>query len=334
MRVSFTEMHRTLTRVLIQFDFTEERASQCARFFAEASRDGVYSHGLNRFPRFLEYIRKGYVDVHASPERTAAFGVMEQWDGNLGPGNLNASFCMERAIRIAQDYGMGLVALRNTNHWMRGGAYGWQAADAGFMGICFTNTQPNMPAWGAKTATLGNNPLIIAIPREKGHIVLDTAMTQFSFGKIEAYRREGKLLPMPGGFDTKGELTRDPGEIEKSWRALPFGFWKGSGLSLVLDLMATALSGGLGTTRIGQQGDDEFGLSQIFMAVDPMSLGEKESYNELLAVTLNALHHAEPAREGDQIYYPGERTIQTRREHLENGIPVDEKYWNEILESL
>ena len=128
----------------------------------------MYSHGLNRFPRYITYIQKGYIDVHAEPVITSGTGIMEQYDGQLGPGNLNAWQCMDRCISLAKSNGMGLVALRNTNHWMRGGAYGWQAADQGMMGICFTNTQPNMPPWGAKAPTLGNNPLIIALPSKGG----------------------------------------------------------------------------------------------------------------------------------------------------------------------
>ncbi|MEZ4830023.1 MAG: 3-dehydro-L-gulonate 2-dehydrogenase [Bacteroidia bacterium] len=326
-RIPFSRIHEELKRVLLSFDFEPEKADVCARLFAEASRDGVYSHGLNRFPRFIEYIRKGYVNVNASPEKIAGIGVIEQWDGNLGPGNLNARFCMSRATEMAQAYGMGLVALRNTNHWMRGGAYGWQAAESGFIGICFTNTQPNMPPWGAKNAVLGNNPLIIALPGQHFPVVLDTAMTQFSFGKIEATRRQGKLLPVPGGFDTKGELTVDPGEIEKSWRALPFGFWKGSGLSLVLDLMASSLSGGMCTVQVGEQGSDEYGLSQIFMAINPLAVGNHVHYQEVLEKTLMAIKDAEPAKEGEEVFYPGERTILTRKDNMENGVPVDEEIW-------
>ena len=299
LRIPFMQMHQELKRILLSHDFTPARADLSARLFTEASRDGVYSHGLNRFPRYITYIQKGYIDVHAEPIKTAEIGMMEQYDGQLGPGNLNAWQSMNRCTELAKAHGMGLVALRNTNHWMRGGAYGWQAADQGLIGICFTNTQPNMPPWGAKEPTLGNNPLIIALPRKRGNIVLDTAMTQFSFGKMGTYKRAGKMLPIDGGYDTQGNLTRDPAEILKTWRPLPFGFWKGSGLSLVLDLMASALAGGLSTTQIGEQGPDEYGLSQLFLAIDPFVLGNEAHYEEMVRATLDALHHAEPAKAGE-----------------------------------
>ena len=329
-RISYLEIHQELVRVLRKLGFNSEKADLCARLFAEASRDGVYSHGLNRFPRFVEYIQKGYVKIDQEAIPVKQMGALEQWDGQLGPGNLNAWTCMNRAITLAKNHGIGLVALRNTNHWMRGGAYGWQAATAGMIGLCWTNTIPNMPAWGAKQPVLGNNPLIIGFPKEEGHIVLDTAMTQFSFGKIESYRRAEKLLPVAGGFDTDGEITRDPAEIEKSGRALPFGFWKGSGLSLLLDLLASSLSEGLSTTQIGQQCEDEYGLSQVFIAIDGVSLGSSHHYEKMLADTLHAMDTAEPATPGERSYYPGERTLRTRKENERLGIPVDQAYWAEI----
>src|SRR5699024_5759748 len=112
------------------------------------------------------------------------------------------------------------------------------------------------PAWGGKDRRIGNNPLIMAIPRKEGHIVADIAMSQFSYGKIEEYKFKNQDLPVPGGYDTKGDISHDPVEIEKTWRVLPIGFWKGSGLSIVLDLIASVLSGGNSTYEIGKLKDE------------------------------------------------------------------------------
>src|ERR1700674_2717218 len=131
---------------------------------------------------------------------------------------------MDRANALSREQGMGCVALANTNHWMRGGTYGWQAAEAGVIGICWTNTLPNLPAWGAATPRLGNNPLVIAVPRGRNagaHVVLDMAMSQFSYGALASYRMRGESLPVPGGFDAEGLLTRDPAAIAASRRPLP-----------------------------------------------------------------------------------------------------------------
>src|ERR1044072_6450852 len=131
MRVSFEELQQTLRRALLKVGFEQERAELSARLFAETDRDGVYTHGLNRFPRFLEMIGKGMVDVSASALCVEAHGALERWDRHSGAGNLNAYESMARAVELSRQYGVGCVALKNTNHWMRGGSYGWQAADAG-----------------------------------------------------------------------------------------------------------------------------------------------------------------------------------------------------------
>lgn len=74
---------------------------------------------------------------------------------------------MDRAIELASDHGIGTVALRNANHWMRGGSYGWQAAEKGYIGICWTNSIAVMPPWGSKECRIGTNPLIVAIPHRQ-----------------------------------------------------------------------------------------------------------------------------------------------------------------------
>src|SRR5262245_42894268 len=227
-----------------------ERAALSAPLVADASRDGVASHGLNLFPRLVAMARAGLVDVHARPEPIVRAGAMERWDGRRGPGNLNAHASMERALQLSREHGVGCVALANTNHWMRGGAYGWQAAEAGAIALCWTNTLPNLPPWGASEARIGNNPLVVAVPRAAGHVVLDMALSQFSYGALAAHRMRGELLPVAGGFDANGTLTSDPAAIEQSRRPLPIGFWKGSGLSIVLDLIAATLSGGLATHQV------------------------------------------------------------------------------------
>jgi 3-dehydro-L-gulonate 2-dehydrogenase len=325
-RVSFDELRQTLRRALLKVGFEQGRAEVCARLFAETDRDGVYTHGLNRFPRFLEMIGKGTVDVAASPARVEARGALERWDGRSGPGNLNAHDSMMRALELSRQHGLGCVALRNTNHWMRGGSYGWQAADAGALAFCWTNTLPNLPPWGGVRPLLGNNPLVIAVPRPAGHVVLDMAMSQFSYGALAAYRSRGETLPVDGGFDTEGRLTKDPGAVEESGRALPVGFWKGSGLALLLDMAAALLSGGLATHQIPPDPLEETRLSQVFLAFDLAALGGAASAARLADDIVEGLH----AGEGEGVRYPGERTLQIRRENMEKGIPVEPAVWEMV----
>ena len=90
MRIPYNELLSVLLKILVNLGFEEHRARLCAELFADASRDGVYSHGLNRFPQFVRMIKSGIVVVNAEPQLVAAFGALERWDGNSGPGNLSA----------------------------------------------------------------------------------------------------------------------------------------------------------------------------------------------------------------------------------------------------
>ena len=318
-RVSYQELYDALCGALSATAIDPGRAALCARLIADTTRDGVYSHGLSMFPRLLTMIASGIVDPTARPIRTASHGAIERWDGGRGVGNLNAYACMDAAIGLARSHGIGCVALANTNHWMRGGTYGWQAADAGVIAVCWTNTLPNLPPWGADEPLIGNNPLVIAVPRPgtDAHVVLDMAMSQFSYGALASYRRRGELLPVVGGFDGSGELTRDPAAIERSRRPLPIGFWKGSGLSIVLDLMAALLANGRATHEIQTNPEQETGLSQTFIAIDVNSM---TGVSDAARIANKVVEHL-GAR------YPGERTLETRRRNLSEGIPVEASDW-------
>jgi len=326
-RVPYQEICDALSQVLSKLGFSPERARLCAQLVADTSRDGVYSHGLDRFPRFVRGIRKGLVDVHATPKLVSSHGVLERWNGNRGAGNLNAWECMARAIALSRQHGMGCVALANTNHWMRGGTYGWQAAEAGVFGMCWTNTMPNLPPWGARDASVGNNPLVIAVPRRKGHVILDMAMSQFSYGALASYRTRGEALPVDGGFDSQGGLTRDPAAIELSARPLPIGYWKGSGLALMLDLMAGLLSGGLFTHQVVADPEEETRLSQVFLAFDLSSISDSTAAADLAN---QVIEHFQSSQTGEPVRYPGQQVLETRKENMARGIPVQPSIWREI----
>jgi 3-dehydro-L-gulonate 2-dehydrogenase len=234
MRIPYQELYEGLLRVLLKAGFETERARVCAGLFTDASRDGVYSHGLNRFPRFMEMIRR-----------------------------------------------------------------------------------------------IGNNPLVIAVPHSDGHIVLDMAMSQFSYGTLESYRMRSEQLPVFGGFDLQGELTRDASAIEASARPLPIGYWKGSGLALMLDLLAALLSGGNATHQIAADSFQETGLSQVFLAFDLPLVDKEEEREQLMNQIIEYVQSANPST-GERVRYPGERTLEIRKENLEKGIPVEPQVWQQV----
>ena len=331
MRVKYDVMKAKLMGILVEKGVDLAIAEEAAIIFTDSSCDGVESHGLNRFPVVLDYIDKGYINVKAKPEIMMSLGAIEVVDGHDGLGPINATFCMERAIQLAKSHGIGCVSIRNNNHWMRGATYGLQATKAGVIGICFTNTCPNMPAWGAKDSRLGNNPLIIGIPYGEKSVVLDMAMSQFSYGKMDHLATNNKSLPVYGGYDTNGKLSSQPKDILESGRVLPIGFWKGSGLSLILDLLATILSAGDSTKDIGER-PSEIGISQVFIAIDPLKTNSAETIKAKVEETLNFVKGSEPISKDQEIYYPSEQSAKRRQENLIKGIPVNEKIWNSLLD--
>jgi 3-dehydro-L-gulonate 2-dehydrogenase len=329
--ISSKEMSEVLHKLFVKYKFTDEKATLLANVFTESTLVGVNSHGINRVPLFIDYVKKGVIKIDSEAKKIASFGSIERWDGNLGPGIINATKCTKRAVELAKQYGMGLVALRNTNHWMRAGTYGKQAADAGCISILFTNTQPNMPPWGGKDSRIGNNPLVISIPRDQGHIILDMAMSQFAFGKINDYKLKGKKLPFSGGWDDKNELSNDPEKILQNERGLPIGYWKGSALSIVLDMLATLLSAGNSTYKIGLN-EFETAVSQVYLCIYPEIFNDKNLQEKLMDEIIGYTHDVEPMQPGSKTYYPGERSAQTRVKNQKEGIPVSESIWEKILE--
>jgi 3-dehydro-L-gulonate 2-dehydrogenase len=328
-RVSYDKLKSEFFRILSSVGFSEPKAEKCAEIFTMNSVDGVNSHGINRFPRFVKNTLEGFVKPEAVPSLVHSIGSLEQWDGNLAPGPLNATFATDRAMKLAGENGIGLVALANTNHWMRGGTYGWQAAKKGFVLICWTNTCRNMPAWGATDPRIGNNPFVIAVPYRDEAIVLDFAMSQYSYGKMEVLKNKGNKLQYPGGFNKQGKITNDPQEILESWRVLPIGYWKGAGLSLLLDILAAILSGGLATHQI-QSCSSEYSVSQIFIAIDIKMLKNFPVIDNSINQIIEDLHKSNPEDPAVKIRYPGESVLKTRNENLENGIPVSKDAWEKL----
>lgn len=331
MRIPFEEMKAEIKRAMKKAGLSDVQADICAQVHTESSRDGVFSHGLNRVPRFIDFVNKGWVDINATPTLVKGFGCMENYDGNMGIGILNAKFAMNRTMELAKNHGIGVVTLKNTTHWMRGGTYAWDAAYNGYLSICWTNTESVMPAWGSKVQCIGNNPFSMGIPRKEGHIVLDMAMSQYSYGKLQVTSLNGEQLPYDCGFDKDGNLTTDPNAVLETRRILPTGYWKGSGLAIALDMAAAVLSNGLATSEIDKvKKGSGGGSSQIFIAISPYVFGTEEEISNILESTINHLGAAEPIKEGGKVYYPGQRTIQTREDSIKNGVFADVTVWKEV----
>jgi 3-dehydro-L-gulonate 2-dehydrogenase len=324
-----SEMKTVFEQKLLKYGISPAKAAHCAEIFTDNTVDGISTHGVNRFPRFINYIEKGYVQKDAEPSAVSAFGGMEQWNGNLGPGPLNAVKATDRAMELAQKHGIGCVALANTNHWMRGGYYGWQAAKKGFVFIGWTNTLGIMPAWKALDSRLGNNPLVMGLPFNDEAIVLDMAFSQYSYGAMEFTVLKKEQLSVEGGFDREGNLTKDPAAILESRRPLSIGYWKGAGLSFLLDVLATILSAGFSVSEISKN-KAEYGLSQVFICIDLSKLSNQSAIASTIQNIIDDYKQSVPDGKS-KIVYPGEGVLQKRKKNKEEGVEILQTVWEEVL---
>ena len=328
-RISFEEMLTILEKLFLEYRFPGARARLCAERITENSFDGIISHGVFMVPWLIEQVANGSIDPFVEPKRIGSVGVIEQWDGGGGLGIYNAVRATDRALEIAAEFGMGCLALKNTNHWFRAGSYGWQATRNGAGLIAWTNTVSNMPAWGAAAKSVGNNPLVVAVPHPDTPIVLDISMSQFALGKLKLHAQRNAGLSVPGGYTADGKLSSNPKEILESGRILPIGFWKGSGLALVLDAMAALLSGGLATAQLDAQGE-EHNVSQVFIAFRITEFDQPTAGRRVEEI-LQHLHAARPVDPQEGIRHPGQRVLELREKNRREGLLLDEEIWEKVL---
>ncbi|MGD1278427.1 MAG: Ldh family oxidoreductase [Tepidisphaeraceae bacterium] len=314
-----------LTELLAREGVSPPRAHRLAELYTQASADGVYSHGVHFVPGLLRSLRAGQIpDTQSDPRLIASFGALQRYDGNAGLGALNAEFCIDRAMALAEAHGIGCVALRNTRHWGRPGNYGWRAAEKGYLAICWTNTPPNMPAWGGSADAVGNNPLVLTAPGESGeHLVLDMALSQFSFGRLKTHRAEHQPLPVVGGIDASGNPTTDAAAILDGGHPWPIGFWKGSGLAILLDAFAAILSDGLDSASL-KPGPGDPGVSQVYLAFAPAHLHGRPAAQRTGEI-LRQLAISSP-----QSRYPGQAALAHRRRSQIEGVYVRDDIWQEL----
>lgn len=333
MRLSFEEIKGEIKRVFVKYGVGDEKADILAQIHTESTYDGIYSHGTGRVSRFVDYIKKEWVDIGAEPTLEKELGAVRIYNGNMGPGVLNALKCAEEACELAKQYGIAMVGLKNTTHWMRGGTYAIKAAQKGFIAIMWTNTESIMPPWGGKECRLGNNPFVMAVPGigDEYPMMLDMAISQYAYGKLTMTRLAGKQLPIPGGFDKDGNMTCDPGAIEASRRVLPIGYWKGSSFSFMLDLLGSLLTDGIGAADLDKVGKGSCGgASQVMIIIDPARITDGEKMQETMKKAVEHLKSAALDEHSTGIFAPGDDYKKFHEDHDKNGIFVEDVIWDEI----
>ena len=335
-RVNVNDLRKFTEKILLSAGICPNDTKTAVDVMLEANLCGVDSHGVRMLPGIVKLIRNGKVNPVGNIKVIKETPVIAHLDGDRAIGSVIGVYAMNMAVEKARASGIGLVVVKNSTHWGRPAYYPALAARKDCIGICFTNTEANMPAWGTKEHRLGNGPLSIGAPRTGANpVVLDIAMSQAAWGKIAVFKQLGKKAPLGWGLDSEGNPTDDPDAIMKSGQALPMGQYKGAGLSLMIDIMTGILSGGLNSAELVAEGKDQpwaSAYSQTFMAIDVSFFSPLEEFKRRVDELIDYVKSAEPSEGFDEILIPGERAWRERAIREKEGIPVGALSVDQLLE--
>lgn len=307
-----------------------EDAAAAAPSFVWASLRGVDSHGINRVPRYLEMFDSGVANPTPSITVSDTAPGVAVIDADFAPGPVALTRAVDVAVAKARTQGVAIVSVRNTVHTGALGYYASLIADQGFVGIGMAAGSPMMSYEGAVGASVATSPLAIAVPGtgEKPTVLLDMASSLIAMGKIAQYKREGKQLPEGSATTADGTPTTDP-EIAKI--PTPLGGAKGSGLSLMFELLTSVLVAAPILTAY-HAGQKKHRQNATLIVIDPAAFGPVEQFAANVDATIDTIHGLPKADGVERILVPGERSAATSAKRSDTGIPVGDKVWAEFVE--
>ena len=222
----------------------DETASILAELIMKAERDGSLSHGLFRLPAYVSGLKSGKINGKARPEvKKISPSVIKVLGNNcLAPMVLNKS--LPELIRTAKENGVAVLAINNSHHMAAMWPETETVAEAGLVAFACTSYKPAVAPAGAIKPLFGTNPISFAWPRPgKTPVVFDMATASMAMGEVQVAKREGHKVPLGTGLTKEGKETTDPGKIADGGVLLPFGGYKGSGIAMMVELLAGALVG-------------------------------------------------------------------------------------------
>jgi len=222
----------------------DETASILAELIMKAERDGSLSHGLFRLPAYVSGLKSGKINGKARPEvKKISPSVIKVLGNNcLAPMVLNKG--LPELIRTAKENGVAVLAINNSHHMAAMWPETETVAEAGLVAFACTSYKPAVAPAGAIKPLFGTNPISFAWPRPgKTPVVFDMATASMAMGEVQVAKREGHKVPLGTGLTKEGKETTDPGKIADGGVLLPFGGYKGSGIAMMVELLAGALVG-------------------------------------------------------------------------------------------
>ena len=341
-RIPYESLRTFCIKAFQGYQFSEEESERITDVLLAADLSGIESHGVQRLIRYHKEITDGMVDPKAVPEIVKETPLSALIEGNDAMGQLLGVQAMNMAIEKAEKTGIGIVAVRNSNHYGIAGYYAKMALDHHLIGICMTNTEAIMVPTFGRQAMLGTNPIAFAMPAEPYPFVFDSATTVVPRGKLEVYAKRGNTIPDGWALDEKGQPCSDSARVlgniinKTGGGILPVGGagemtggYKGYGFAMICEICTAILS--LGTTsNYIYKTPHRSNIAQFFMAADYGMFGEKEEIEAALARFMQEVRDSDKAENADRIYTHGEKEILAKERILKEGIPVNDKTYQEM----
>lgn len=311
-------LQRFAADLLAAGGFAADQAEQTAAMLVWANLRGVDSHGVLRIPRYVEMVELGLINPKARPRQVSHKGAVAVIDADRAPGAVGMTLAARTAMQLADTHGIGWCAVRAITHAGAIGYYALQVARTGRVAIAMTASKPLMIYHGSRAEGVSTNPIAIAAPGSNPDrpLLLDMSTAAVAIGKIMAARDAGEAIPAGWGVDEDGGDTTDPHRVKA---VLPMAGPKGSGLSLMIEVLASVLvANPLISVALGQGGDP--GGNGLVVALDPSAFGADFPLGvDRLCAAIGGL----PLAAGSSgVYLPGERGFEEMERRLRAGIAL------------
>jgi LDH2 family malate/lactate/ureidoglycolate dehydrogenase len=319
-------LRRVIADIMAAVGLEPAMAKVFADSIVAADLRGVKSHGTIRVPEYVRRVESGVMDPRAEPRFVRDEGAVGLLDGGNGFGQVAGCAAMRRAIEKAAALGIGLVGVRNSNHFGIASFYAMMALEPGMIGLVLTNASPAINPFGTTQPLLGTNPIAVAVPAgAEKPIVLDMSTSLVARGKIRFAALTGKEIPLGWATDAEGEPTTDAKQALKG-SLEPIGGAKGSGLSLIVDLLCGVMTGSCLTgevkTIVDVSGPARTG--HIFGAIDVGRFIGHDLFKQNVEAVIRRIKGL-PVRAGQQVFMPGEIEFDLAARRAKEGIPLAEE---------
>jgi len=316
-------------RLLVAHGLSEADAGIVAGCLVRADLRGVDTHGLQFLPQYLDRVRRGLVNPKPELVVERVTPMVGALDGQNGFGFVVATKAMAAAMDMAREFGVGVVSARRSTHFGMAACYTLQAIEAGFIALVFTNASRAMPPWGGREGFLGTSPIAAGAPSgNELPFDLDMSPAVAARGKIRRAARRGEAIPLGYALDAQGRPTTDPNAALNGGVVLPIGGPKGSGISMLMDIMSGVISGAACAGDVGNQFldyDRPQNVGHFFLAMKPDLFVPKDEYLKRMDTLVQRVH-AIPTAEGvDEILMPGERERRFEATRRRTGLPYHPK---------